>query len=201
MVRSLAVLDWADRHPKGDVWARIMRHVVGALTDERALERTGGLISDRNGWRALRKLREELGLVDRSAVAIPWDVVGMVTAAPPAASSTVELGPTLDSLVDILVEAGVDDEVAVEGTRRVVDLAVNGERDRRHTRARADAATGLLGMLGITPSAAGAWMSLVSGSRRLGVDSAAVVQLRQHRPLSAVQVGWIRRVAAGVEAA
>ena len=58
------------------------------------------------------------------------------------------------------------------GPGRVAELAASTRPRERHRSARQDAGEGVLGSLGVSPAAAGAWMSLVAGSRRGGLESA-----------------------------
>lgn len=119
-----------------------------------------------------------------------------------------DLGPVLGGVVDVLVWAGVPGWLARAGTCRVVELAASTTARERHCSAREDARDGVLGALGASPAAAGAWMSLAAGSRRGGLESALVWSLRLWggalgdlswpEVLSASQLRWVRTVAAGV---
>ena len=114
--------------------------------------------------------------------------------------------------MSILTDFGVPRGVALAGTRRVLEIAVGpGKRRERHSMARGDAGKGVLASLGVSPAAAGAWMSLVAGSRREGLESALLWTLRERSAsgvgvegtawdevLSASQLRWLRTVVAGV---
>lgn len=122
-----------------------------------------------------------------------------------------DLGPCLEGVADALVWAGVPACVARAGTCRVAELAASTYARERHRSAREDAGEGVLAALGVSPGAAGAWMSLVAGSRRGGLESALVWLLRERiteglavaglawgEVLSASQMRWLRTVVAGV---
>ena len=123
-----------------------------------------------------------------------------------------DLGPVLGGVVDVLAWAGVPGWLARAGTCRVVELAASTWARERHRSAREDACEGVLGALGVSPAAAGAWMSLATGSRRGGLESALAWSLRLRAAefgdlgedlswpevLSASQLRWVRTVAAGV---
>lgn len=70
-------------------------------------------------------------------------------------------GP-LSRIVDALVAAGMDETIAWAGTRRIAEIAC-GDPGRRHALAGADVR---LADLGIDPTVARAWMTLLVGSRR-----------------------------------
>ena len=123
-----------------------------------------------------------------------------------------DLGPCLEGVADALVWASVPACVARAGTCRVAELAASTYARERHRSAREDAGEGVLASLGVSPDAAGAWMSLVAGSRRGGLESALLWTLREHSAsgmsgedlplgpevLSVSQLRWLRTVAAGV---
>ena len=118
-----------------------------------------------------------------------------------------DLGPCLGEVVDALVWASVPACTAC----RVAELAASTKPRERHRSARQDAGEGVLASLGVSPDAAGAWMSLIAGSRRGGLESALVWSLRERLAeglaagdlvwdefLSALQLRWLQTVAAGV---
>ena len=93
----------------------------------------------------------------------------------------------------------------------MAELAASTYARERHRSARQDADDGVLWHLGVSPGAAGAWMSLVAGSRRGGLESALVWSLRERiaeglgtgdlawdELLSASQLRWLKTVVAGV---
>ncbi|QHO90300.1 hypothetical protein CWT12_01625 [Actinomyces sp. 432] len=208
LTRSEDLLDWAGAHPGADVWGWVCRHALGVLQREWLLDRLGGLTGDGN----LRRLVERVGVrpvvgledlavpeeLDQSSVLAeaeqPW---AWADGGWPGEVRPSDLGPTLESVVALLVALGVRPESAWLGTWRILELAVGGERDRRHTRARADAEDGRLRELGVSPGAAGAWMSIVTGSRRLGAGSAVTLALRDGRELSPAQEAWLVEVLLG----
>ncbi len=81
---------------------------------------------------------------------------------PPAVGVDDFEGP-LASMVDALVEAGMDETLAWAGSLRIVELAVDGDKTRRITQAAKDVR---LGDLGIPSECARRWMTLLSGTRR-----------------------------------
>lgn len=122
-----------------------------------------------------------------------------------------DLGPCLEEVVDALVWASVPACTARAGTCRVAELAASTKPRERHRSARQDAGEGVLASMGVSPDAAGAWMSLIAGSRRGGLESALVWSLRERIAagqvtgdlvwdefLSAFQLRWLQTVAAGV---
>lgn len=73
-----------------------------------------------------------------------------------------------------LVDYGIPQGLAWRGTRRMVEIAATcGDRERI-TRARADEE---VACMGISPVAAGAWMSLIVGSRRGGPGSSFILRV------------------------
>ena len=73
-----------------------------------------------------------------------------------------------------LVDYGIPQGLAWRGTRRMVEIAATcGDRERI-TRARADDE---VACMGISPVAAGAWMSLIVGSRRGGPGSSFILRV------------------------
>ncbi|WP_136192952.1 hypothetical protein [Actinomyces procaprae] len=207
LTRSEDLVDWAGAHSGADVWGWVLRHALGVLQREWLLDRLGGLTGDSN----LRRLVEHVGLrpvvgwedlacpeLDQSSVLaeaeLPWAWADRQW---PGEVHPWDLGPASESVVALLIALGVRPEPAWLGTCRILELAVDGERDRRHTRARADAEGGWLRELGISPAAAGAWMSIVTGSRRLGAASAVTLALRDGAELSAAQEAWLVEVLLG----
>ena len=201
VMESQALLAWA-AVPGRDAWAWVMERALAVVREEEVEARLGGLCGDSNRVRIARSM----------TASGSWPpVVGLwdgVSASPAAGAPAVgwrrgepvveaDLGPLLRGVMDLLVGAGVGVGVAVAGTCRVLELVVAGEQDRRHTRARRDAREGVLAALGVSEAAAGAWMSVVSGSRRLGAGSAVVLALREGRALTRAQERWLARVAAG----
>ena len=208
LVHSEALLAWAE---SGDVWGWLIQRARRLVRAEVFRERLGGLCGDANPERLWRRLRDRVG-EGLPVVACPeewagWDAVvgrepvavGDDVPAAPAVVGPDDLGPVLGGVVDLLVEAGVDRSTAVAGTCRVLELTVSvGRRAERHTRARQDARAGGLADLGVSERAAGAWMSVVSGSRRLGEESAVVLAVREGRPLKDCQRSWLRLIACDV---
>lgn len=85
-------------------------------------------------------------------------------------------GSAHHQLVHRLVEAGVPQGLAWTATRRMVEIAAGGAQRDWITRARADGA--LLDM-GLPPAVIGAWMSLIVGTRRGGVESSFLLRVSQ----------------------
>lgn len=77
-------------------------------------------------------------------------------------------------LVHKLVDYGLFKGLAWRGTRRLLEIAAGCSAAERITRARADAD---LASMGISPAAAGAWMSLIVGTRRGGPSSSFVLRI------------------------
>lgn len=77
-------------------------------------------------------------------------------------------------LVHRLVERGVFQGLAWRGTRRLLEIAASCGAAGRITKARADAE---VACMGISPAAAGAWMSLITGTRRGGPSSSFVLRV------------------------
>lgn len=201
VVESQALLAWA-AVPGRDAWAWVMERALAVVREEEVEARLGGLCGDSNRVRMAAAMTASgswppvVGLWDGASAspAAGAPAVGWRRGEPVVEA---DLGPLLRGVVDLLVVAGVGAGVAVAGTCRVLELVVAGERGRRHTRARRDAREGVLAALGVSEAAAGAWMSVVSGSRRLGAGSAVVLALREGRALTRAQERWLARVAAG----
>lgn len=200
LVESRDLLAWGAAHPGRDVWGWVMCRALRQVRADRALERLGGLCGDSNvfrlAWRARPVVPVEEAVLEALEAGAGQGVVGAGWC---GAVGVEDLGPRLWAVVELIVAVGVVREVAVAGTCRVLELAVDGERDRRHTRARADAGCqgGVLAGLGVGPAAAGAWMSVVSGSRRLGASSAVVLALAEGRGLTAAQESWLVEILLG----
>ena len=73
--------------------------------------------------------------------------------------------PTIAAIVAQLASCGVDPGLAWPVLRRCAELAIKEPASRRHTAARRDP---YLAILGLTPTAASAWMNIVTGTRRAG---------------------------------
>ncbi|MEZ7897649.1 MAG: hypothetical protein QMB98_02415 [Flaviflexus sp.] len=86
-----------------------------------------------------------------------------------------ETGPVLQ-IIDLLISAGVREEAAREGIRRVLEIAAQTSAGRRITRARADSQ---LRDVGFTEVSAGALMSLIAGTRRGGEEESMFLRLSQ----------------------
>ena len=173
LANSEELLDWAEAHQGQDVWGWVFARALCQLRREWLLEALGGLTGDKN----LHRLASRIGL--RPVVSLDSLASADVLSLSPVVRDDSDncdrvvpsdLGPVLRPIAELLEAIGVEREVAWAGTCRILELAAVGEKDRRHTRARKDAAEGHLGSLGISPRAAGAWMSIVTGSRRLGQE-------------------------------
>ena len=79
----------------------------------------------------------------------------------------------LGLLVSLLVSEGVPSGLASSGTRRLAEIAASVRLSRAITMARADRT---LATMGIDADAAGAWMSLIVGSRRGGIATSWVLR-------------------------
>ena len=203
------------------LWPAVVSRAVWQLSEQAEGDRQHGLAGDSQPFR-LRDRADRAGIsflqVDASDLA-PSEVAGA------RAVESVDLdrsgwrvatedvaGPLLGCLVSILADFGIPRGVALAGTRRVLEIAVGpGKRRERHSMARGDAGEGVLASLGVSPAAAGAWMSLVAGSRREGLESALLWTLHElsvsgmsveclawDEVLSASQLRWLRTVASGV---
>lgn len=203
------------------LWPAVVSRAVWQLSEQAEGDRQHGLAGDSQPFR-LRDRADRAGIsflqVDATDLA-PSEVAGA------RAVESVDLdrsgwrvavedvaGPCLGCLVSILADFGVPRGVALAGTRRVLEIAVGpGKRRERHSMARGDAGEGVLASLGVSPAAAGAWMSLIAGSRREGLESALLWTLRERsvsgvgvegavwdEVLSASQLRWLRTVVAGV---
>lgn len=191
-----------------ELWPWLVRRAVWAVGDAAVMEELHGLAGDTNAHRLARRAASD-GVVVGALEDADDRAVERAERIVPAGDGTpeaVEVGPVLGLLVEVLVGAGVPARVAADGTVRVAELAVSEPARARHTRAREDARAGELGRLGVDEAAAGAWMALVVGSKRAGVDSSLVLALRSGRAdvagggWSDLQRVWVARVAAGVHA-
>lgn len=97
-------------------------------------------------------------------------------------------GP-LAQIVFLLCAIGMNETVAWQGVRRVLEIAAKTSPSRRVTQARADKA---LADAGYSPDAAGALMSLIAGTRRGGDDESMFLRLSQGG--SGVTRGEARRI-------
>lgn len=201
------------------LWPAVVSRAVWQLSEQVEGDRQHGLAGDSQPFR----LRVR---ADRAGISfLQVDATDLVPSEAARAIESVDLdrsgwrvavedvaGPLLGCLVSILTDFGVPRGVALAGTRRVLEIAVGpGKRRERHSMARGDAGEGVLASLGVSPAAAGAWMSLVAGSRREGLESALLWTLRERSAsgvgvegaawdevLSASQLRWLRTVVAGV---
>ncbi|CED90456.1 Hypothetical protein AAM4_0561 [Actinomyces succiniciruminis] len=210
-VLDLLMLRPGDVEAAGDeeLWPWLVRRAVWAVGDAAVMEELHGLAGDSNAHRLARRAADDgvvVGALEDADDRAVERAQRIAPAGDGAAPAAVEVGPVLGLLVEVLVGAGVPARVASDGTVRVAELAVSGPVRARHTRAREDARDGELGRLGVDEAAAGAWMALVVGSKRAGVDSSLVLALRSGRAdvagggWSDLQRGWVARVAAGVHA-
>ena len=203
------------------LWPAVVSRAVWQLSEQAEGDRQHGLAGDSQPFR-LRDRADRAGIsflqVDATDLA-PSEVAG----ARAVESGDLDrsgwrvavedvAGPCLGCLVSILADFGVPRGVARAGTCRVLEIAVGpGKRRERHSMARGDAGEGVLASLGVSPAAAGAWMSLVAGRRREGREAARLWTRRARRPprgggagaagdevLSASQLRWLRTVVAGV---
>ena len=197
----------------GDLWAVLATRAVWMVQGHQERERQQGLSGDSAHPHRMRERVSCTGL----------DVADVAAGAGFTAPGSVEverrrvwvrdedLGPCLEGVVDALVWASVPACIARAGTCRVAELAASTYARERHRSARQDAGEGVLWNLGVSPGAAGAWMSLVAGSRRGGLESALVWSLRERIAeglvagdlawdefLSASQLRWLGTVVAGV---
>ncbi|WP_139738356.1 hypothetical protein [Actinomyces wuliandei] len=192
-----AMTAWARAHPHQDLWGWVITRALRALADQAAADRLCGLTGDRTATRLADRLGP--GAVTRTTHPLTPQGHDPVPPRPWGGPVTPhDLGPVLTSLVNLLTATGLHPAVATTGTCRLLELAVAGEKDRRHTRARADARDdGTLARLGVTPDAAGAWMSALTGSRRLGPGSAITLALRDGHPLTPAQEAWLVEILLG----
>lgn len=197
----------------GDLWAVLATRAVWMVQGRQERERQQGLSGDSAHPHRMRER------VSCSALGLADVAAGTGFTAPGSVEverrrvwvRDEDLGPCLGEVVDALVWASVPACTAWAGTCRVVELAASTYARERHRSARQDAGEGVLASLGVSPDAAGAWMSLVAGSRRGGLESALVWSLRERiaagqgagEPvwdefLSDSQLRWLRTVVAGV---
>lgn len=205
------------------LWPALVRRAVWQVAAEAEGDRQHGLAGDSQPFR----LRDRAGIcfVQEDAADLADGALGQRSGLNPSPVESVDLdrsgwrvadedvaGPLLGVLVSVLLWAGVPEDVARAGTCRVLELAVGpGKRRERHSMARGDAREGVLAGLGVSQAAAGAWMSLVMGSRRGGLESALLWTLRERSAageaisgltwpevLSDSQLRWLRTVAGGV---
>ena len=201
------------------LWPALVRRAVWQVTAEAEGDRQHGLAGDSQPFRlrvradkaGISFLEVDASVLDRSEAACAIESVDLDRSGWRVATEDVA-GSLLGCLVSILTDFGVPRDVALAGTRRVLEIAVGpGKRRERHSMARGDAGEGVLASLGVSPAAAGAWMSLVAGSRREGLESALLWTLRERSAagvsvegtawdevLSASQLRWLRTVVAGV---
>ena len=85
-----------------------------------------------------------------------------------------EWGGAHQTLIHRMVEYGIPQGLAWRGTRRLLEIAATTAASERITRARADVE---IECMGISPAAAGAWMSLIVGTRRGGPQSSFVLRV------------------------
>ena len=197
------------------LWPVVVRRAVWQVAAMAEGDRQRGLAGDSQPFRlrdragicfSAEDVSEFAGEVVGAVAGVDFDRSGWRVASEDVA------GPVFGALVAVLVGAGVPEGVARGGTCRVVELAVGpGKRRERHSMARADARGGVLAGLGVSQDAAGAWMSLVVGSRRAGPESALVWTLREVLAgrgadragpvlvgsLSVAQRRWVRTVVDG----
>ena len=196
-----------------DLWAVLVNHSVWMVQGRQERARQHGLSGDSAHPHRMRER------VSCSALDIADLAAGTGFTAPGSVEverrrvwvRDEDLGPCLEGVVDALVWASVPACTARAGTCRVAELAASTRPRERHRSARQDAGEGVLASLGVSPDAAGAWMSLVAGSRRGGLESALVWSLRERLAeglgagdlvwgefLTALQLRWLKTVAAGV---
>lgn len=196
-----------------DLWAVLVNHSVWMVQGRQERERQHGLSGDSAHP---HRMRERVSFIDLDTPHLP---VGGGFAAPGSVETErrrvwvrdEDLGPCLEGVVDALVWASVPACTARAGTCRVAELAASTRPRERHRSAHQDAGEGVLASLGVSPGAAGAWMSLVAGSRRGGLESALVWSLRERIAeglgdgdlvwdefLSASQLRWLKTVVSGV---
>ncbi|OLO48193.1 hypothetical protein BKH31_02895 [Actinomyces oris] len=196
-----------------DLWAVLVNHSVWMVQGRQERERQHGLSGDSAHPHRMRER------VSCSALDIA-DLAAGTGFTPPGAVEVErrrvwvrdeDLGPCLGEVVEALVWASVPACTARAGTCRVAELAASTRPRERHRSARQDAGEGVLASLGISPDAAGAWMSLIAGSRRGGLESALVWSLRERIAtglvagdlvwdefLTASQRRWLKTVVSGV---
>ena len=196
-----------------DLWAVLVNHSVWMVQGRQERARQHGLSGDSAHPHRMRER------VSCSALDIADLAAGTGFTAPGSVEverrrvwvRDEDLGPCLGEVVDALVWASVPACTARAGTCRVAELAASTRPRERHRSARQDAGEGVLASLGVSPDAAGAWMSLVAGSRRGGLESALVWSLRERIAagtgagdlvwgefLTALQLRWLKTVVAGV---
>ena len=167
-----------------DLWAVLATRAVWMVQGYQERNRQHGLSGDSAHP---HRMRERVSFIDLDTPHLP---VGGGFAAPGSVEverrrvwvRDEDLGPCLEEVVDALVWASVPACTARAGTCRVAELAASTYARERHRSARQDADDGVLASLGVSPAAAGAWMSLVAGSRRGGLESALVWSLRDWAP-------------------
>lgn len=210
------VLDVLMVHPslvagaaEGDLWGWLVRRALWALERGGAEACLHGVCGDVNLCRLRERVRRE-GVVigSLSDEEVGWrehearPVVGVPASRCEWFVEVGDLGPVLGRVVEGLVEAGTPEGPAGEGTARVAAIAARWRPTRRHSRARRDAREGVLSGLGASEAAAGAWMSLVAGSRRGGVESSMVWAVYRGEAgggaWAAAHRQWLGCVAAGV---
>lgn len=196
-----------------DLWAVLVNHSVWMVQGRQERERQHGLSGDSAHPHRMRER------VSCSALDVADLAAGTGFTSPGAVEverrrvwvRDEDLGPCLGEVVEALVWASVPVCTARAGTCRVAELAASTRPRERHRSARQDAGEGVLASLGVSPDAAGAWMSLIAGSRRGGLESALVWSLRERIAtglvagdlvwdefLTASQRRWLKTVVSGV---
>ena len=196
----------------GDLWAVLATRAVWMVQGHQERDRQQGLCGDSAHPHRMRE-RVSCTALDVADIAAGtgFTAPGSVETGRRTWVRDEDLGPCLEGVVDALVWASVPIGIARAGTCRVAELAASTHARERHRSARQDAGDGVLASLGVSPCAAGAWMSLVAGSRRGGLESALVWSLRERIAeglgagdlvwgefLSASQLRWLKTVVAGV---
>jgi len=170
------------------LWPALVRRAVWQVAAEAEGDRQHGLAGDSQPFRlrvradraGISFLQVDASVLDRSEAACAIESVDLDRSGWRVAVEDVA-GSLLGCLVSILTDFGVPRGVALAGTRRVLEIAVGpGKRRERHSMARGDAGEGVLASLGVSPAAAGAWMSLIAGSHR--PDTLAQVKAALQHP-------------------
>lgn len=100
--------------------------------------------------------------------------------------------PMMDAIVSQLATIGIDPGLAWPVLCRCAEIAVKEPESRRHTAARRDP---YLMILGLTPDAAAAWMNLITGTRRTGVEASPLLTSPESI-LEAVPAKWLDAIRA-----
>lgn len=189
-----------------DCWAVVSRCAVREVETRLLEDRLHGVCGDSHVHRLWRKLAASgvsFAVEDVSELAASGEAqMRPLEVRPGWRREAVEvglesLGPVLGGVARFLEDGGLAGSLAREGTAVVARLAASTTPARRHTVARIDARSGDLSGLGVGERAASSWMSLVTGSRRGGLESALVWSLREGVEPGGHHLRWRRHIVAG----